>query len=198
MAENETGERESAVGIRRAKRDRTGAAGREVRVVDEQSQGNVGEIDVACSQDPARAGFECVPPADVGHAVRHLERARVRGSRAAGSDRPHVPCRDGHHSTGPFIDVDAGDPELRCRVLSESEPRETQVYSAPADTQLVQPARSERVGIVEGDALRVDVIRAGARLRRRRWAGQAESPGGRAAGCSARTRGWRRRCRGRS
>ena len=199
MAENETGERESAVGS--GVQSVTTPAQLDVRFVlwHEQSQGNVGEIDVACSQDPARAGLERVAPAHVGHAVGHLERARVRGSRAAAT-RPTARPR------AAMVTI----PLVRSSTLMPGIPSSAAVFSPnpnlvkPRSIPL-QPTRSSfnqrvpNVWVSLKATLWASMSYVPARrLRRRRWAGRAESRRGLAAGCSARTRGWRRRCRGRS
>ena len=102
------------------------------------------------------------------------------------------------HRRRRLVQVDAGDADRRRRVGPVVDRRHEELDLVDAEAELVQPARAERVGVVERHALRVDVALAGAErrarvaVRQRRRQRRAPSSGccsGRRTGCCRSGRG---------
>ena len=102
----------------------------------------------------------------MGDVVEDLEIVLVRDERLVAvrpeMPRPSVLKLNLRHRRRHVIQIDAGDPDRRRRVLQVVDRRHEELHRAPAESELVEPPGVERVRVVEGEALRLDVAVAGA------------------------------------
>ena len=115
---------------------------------------------VLAAPDDVHAHLEAIVAARVGHIVETLERREVvqLGRVAAGADAADIARgeNDLRHGGGGVADIDAWNSHLLGEVRIDIDGIEDQAPAVQAETQLVQPAGAERVGIVQGKALRAD------------------------------------------
>ena len=106
--------------------------------------------------------LERVAPTDERHAVQDLQGAQVRGDGLpAPQAQASSPELDHAHARGVGAEVDVGDPHRFRKILAVTDGQAIQRERAVAEAQLVEPARTEGVRVVEGDALGPDAAVAG-------------------------------------
>ena len=80
---------------------------------------------------------------------------------------PDVLERQLAHGRRRWSRVDSGDPHLVSQILAVIDRRHEELDRRPSEPELVQPVTAERMGVVEREALRLDVAVAGAERRAR-------------------------------
>ena len=160
-AEEEAREVEAAVVDERAPARDARAVRRQVLVEVEASDDRVGVQDLARAMRPRAAGAQRLLAHHVRHVVVDLEVVLVRDERLI-AVRAHVPHaavveHDLRKRGGDLVQVDARDADRLREVLLVVDRRHEELDRAPAEAELVQQTRAERVRIVEGESLRLDV-----------------------------------------